>query len=179
MGDDGVRAAVVLDLPQPIADQVRRSQVRYGYGQDSPLPPHITLAGSNGVGELEVPEDAGPTYSTLDAIARATTPITASFGAVLRFSSTDTFVLTLLDEGPVTRLHRMIARSGLRFRPSPFPFRPHCTLTSGTSRSDDETADLSATRIPGTFVLDSLSVYSMAPPMALLHRVLLNSGDER
>ncbi len=174
-----VRAAIILEIPEPLAGEVRSVQDRYAYGQGAPLPVHITLAGSNGLGELELHDGAGAILPILDAIARASAPVAASFGPTLRFPGTDTFALTLMDENPVAAVHRAIAESGLRFGPTPFPFKPHCTLTSGTRRTDDEVADLLATRIRGTFVLDVLSVYAMSPPMPLLHRASLTSAAQR
>lgn len=166
-------AAIVLDVPEPVATQVRLIQFEYGYGQDSPLPVHITLAGSNGLGEVALEDDIGAVLSAIDAVAHATAPISTSFGPAMRFPGTDTFVLTLLDEEPVTRLHRAIAASGLRFGPCPFPFKPHCTLTSGRPMTDAEAAELLASHLGGTFVLDSLSVYTLTPAAELLHRVSL------
>ncbi len=69
--------------------------------------------------------DPGAIFAKVDAIAAATAPIVASFGAVIRFPGTDTFALTLADGGRVMALHEALARSELRFDPSPYPFRPH------------------------------------------------------
>lgn len=66
---------------------------------------------------------------------------------MVRFAGTNTFALTVVDERPIAALHRAIAKSGLSFEPSPFPFRAHCTLTSGIPKSDEESPSLLATRV--------------------------------
>lgn len=170
------RATIVLELPEPVAGQIGRVQRRFGYAQDSQLPVHVTLAGSNGLGEVQLEDESVAALSVLDVIGKATAPITASFGGAIRFPGTDTFALTLVDDGRTIALHRMIAESGLSFGAMPFPFTPHCTLTSGMPRTTEETEELLATLVPGTFVLDSLSAYSVRPPRHLLHRATLAAG---
>jgi hypothetical protein len=109
----------------------------------------------------------------LDLIAGVTAAIAASFGPVVRFPGTNTFALTLMDDRPVAALHRAIAESGLPFGSNPYPFEPHCTLTTGMQVSDEESVTLLAIQVPGIFVLDHLSVYAMTSPMRLLHRATL------
>jgi hypothetical protein len=77
------------------------------------------------------------------------------------------------DERPFRELHERIATSAIRFKPCPFPYKPHCTLRDRTPISDNEVADLLAVKIRGSFILDTLSVYAMPPPMRLLLRVKL------
>jgi hypothetical protein len=123
-------------------------------------------------------DNAADAAATLDRIAGLTPPIAASFGPVVRFPGTNTFALTLMDERPVLALHRAIAESEPPFGSSPYPFKPHCTLTSGIPVSDDDGAGLLAIRVPGTVVLDHLSVYAMTSPIHLLHRVELRRRDK-
>jgi len=118
-------------------------------------------------------------FATLDTIAAETAPIEASFGTVRRFPGTDIFVLLLRDEASFHALHQRIATSGLRFERNPFPFEPHCTLRSRSPISEEEAAELLSFRIPGSFVLDTLSVYLLDRlPMTLLHRVKLAGGKK-
>jgi 2'-5' RNA ligase len=144
----------------------------------SGLPVEITVAGSNGVGELDADQPSEDVFAVLTAIAAKTRPIEASFGPVDRFPGTEVFFLTLEDERPFHELHARIADSPIRFRPCPFPYQPHCTLRDRTPISDEEVGDLLAVKNRGSFVLDTLSVYAMPPPMPLLHRVRLGSPPE-
>lgn len=163
------RAVIVLEVPEPVARLIGRIQAEHGYRHDPGMPIHLTLAGSNGVGELEL-DDASRAFATLDSIVAATAPIAASFGPAVRFAGTNTFALTLVEERPIAALHRAIAQSGLPFEPSPFPFKAHCTLTSGIPKSEEDSASLLATRVPGIFVLERVSVHVMTSPTRLLHR---------
>lgn len=165
----------VLDVPEPFASAVMAVRVRHRDEFRSALPIEITIAGSNGVGEFE-PQTRDDVFRTLDAIAMETAPIEASFGPVDRFPGTDIFFLTLQDERPFRELHDRIASSPIRFKPCPYPYRPHCTLRDRTPIDDEEIADSLAVDIPGLFVLDTLSVYAMPPPMPLLYRVRLGSA---
>ncbi len=167
------RAAVILEVPEPTASRVRSIQARHGYGQSAELPIHVTLVGSNGIGDMILEGDPGATFARIDAIAAATAPIVASFGAVIRFPRTDTFALTLADDGRVTALHEAIARSELRFDPSPYPFQPHCTITSDRPVSSADAAQLLALRVAGSITLRVVHVFRVHPPAALLHSTLL------
>src|SRR5687767_6846001 len=93
----------------------------------SSLPVEITVAGSNGVGEVHADQPSEDVFAILTAIAAETSPIEASFGPVDRFPGTQTFFLTVEDEPPFRELHDRIANSRVRFKPCPFPYQPHCT----------------------------------------------------
>ena len=169
---------VVLDVPEPFASAVMAVRVRHRDEFRSSLPVEITIAGSNGVGEFEADQASEDVFALLTAIAAEAKTIEAAFGPVDCFPGTEIFFLTLEDEQPLRALHDRIANSPIRFKPCPFPYRPHCTLRDRTPISDEEVADLLAVEIPGSFVLDTLSVYAMPPPMQLLHRVRLGSTLE-
>ena len=168
----------VLDVPTPVADlimAIRRKHDDYG----AKLPVEITVAGSTGVGEFEPGQDPAHVFALLDAIAAATAPIRAHFGAVVRVPNTDIFVLTLADERPFRALHERIAASGIRFQHSPFPYAPHCTLRGSSPVSTEEADELFVLRIADGFILDTLSVYMLDRlPCTRLHRVLL-TGNSR
>ena len=168
----------VLDVPTPVADlimAIRRKHDDYG----AKLPVEITVAGSTGVGEFEPGQDPAHVFALLDAIAAATAPIRAHFGAVVRVPNTDIFVLTLADERPFRALHERIAASGIRFQLSPFPSAPPCTLRGSSPVSTEEADELFVLRIADGFILDTLSVYMLDRlPCTRLHRVLL-TGNSR
>src|SRR6266849_6409101 len=140
----------------------------------SSLPAEITLIGSSGVGVFDAAQDPEAAFATLDAVAAETAAIQACFGSVLRFPNTDIFVFTLQDERPLRALHERIAKSGLTFTSSPFPFTPHCTLRSRSPISEEDAAELLSLKVLETFVLDTMSVYLLRePPAVLLHRIKL------
>ena len=55
-------------------------------------------------------------------------PFSAEFGDVQRFENTDIYFLDVKDPEPFRNAQGIIAESGIRFEPSPYPYRPHCTL---------------------------------------------------
>lgn len=165
---------ICLDIPSPIAEQVMHIRVQQRDTFRAALPVEITVIGSSGVGVFDVTQDEQEAFAILDAIAAETPPIVASFGKVIRFPNTDIFVLTLTDEQPFRDLQQRIAVSSLRFKPSPFPYTPHCTLRSRSPVSEQEADELLSLNVPGKFVIDTMSVYMMDTlPMTCLHRVKL------
>ena len=174
---------VVLDIPSPIAERVLAIRERAADPFRYSLPAETTVSGSSGTGPLAPDEDLDGVAAVLDRIATETAPIAAAFGAVRRFPESDVFYLAFVDEAPLRALHRRIAKSGLRFQPTPFPFGPHCTLRTRSPVTDAEAADLFVSTVPGRFTLDTLSLYDLPPRVApptdfmtllcLLHRVRL------
>jgi 2'-5' RNA ligase len=138
---------------------VKAVQQRYRDEVLSSIPAHITITGSGGVGVFEPEQEDKEAFAVLDAIAAETAPIRASFGKVLRFPNTDIFVFTLEDERPFFSVHARIAKSGLRFKPSPFPFKPHCTLHSRSLLSDADAAELLSLQILDEFTLDTITIH--------------------
>jgi hypothetical protein len=166
--------AVVLDVPDPVANIVMSIRRKHRDELGCAVPVEITVAGSSGVGEVEAGQDPTHVFAVLDAIAADTAPICARFVAVMRFPTTDIFVLTLADERPFRALHERVATSGIRFQPSPFPYTPHCTLRSRSPVSATEAAELLSLRITDAFILTILSVYMLDRlSCTLLHRVSL------
>lgn len=173
----------VLDIPSPFAQRVLEIRERQGDFFRWSLPVETTVCGSNGTGPIATDEDPDHVYRALDRIATETAPITTSFGPVHRFPGSDVFYLSFLNEGPLRTLHERLATSGLRFSEVPFAFDPHVTLRTRTPVSDAEASALFATLVPGTFTLDTLSLYQLVqrePPrdrfetlLCLLYRVRL------
>ncbi len=173
------RTYVVLDVPPPTADIVESIRERYDIVTAS-LPVEITVAGSSGIGTIDPRQDPDDAYRILDSIATATPPITASFGPVHRFPGTDIFVLTLEPEDPFLAPHDRIRDSGILFGANPFPYKPHCTIRAGLPVDDAKAEELLAVSVPGSFVLDALSVYTLRRiPPALQHRTRLQGRATR
>jgi hypothetical protein len=157
-----------------VADRVLANPRRHLDTFQAALPAEITVAGSSGVGPLAPHQGLDELALVLAEIASNTQPIEASFGPVIRFEGTDIFVLTLEDTTPIDALHQRIARCPIRFQSTPFPFLPHCTLRSRSPVTAEEATDLLETVLPGSFVLETLSVYTLdGLPMTLRYRTRL------
>ena len=165
---------VVAEIQGPPAARVEAIRRKFADTLLMQLPVEITIIGSSGVGVFDLAQDAQQAFDALDAIAAQTKPILAEFGPVHRFTDTDIFFLTLKDEKPFIDLHNRIKNSGLLFTPSPYPFKPHCTILRTVPATPQIARRILRVKIEGTFMVDSLSVYlSEEPPLTLLHRVNL------
>lgn len=165
---------IVLDIGGPAASEVMKVRQRHGYDYRGALPVEITVVGSGGVGSPTEDQDPGELFAALDDIAARTESFTARFSEPVRFPDTDVFAMQVDDEAPFLDLHEQIVQSGLSFGESPHPFGPHCTLRQGPPPSDDEVADLLATRITEPFACTMLSVYvADSLPLRLRHRTYL------
>ena len=91
--------------------------------------PHVTIAGSSGVGPIAANTPVEELENTLGAIAADTAPIALRFGRPTKFMQTEIVVLPLDPHGPLRTLHERIKLSGLRSAPPRFFFTPHVTLS--------------------------------------------------
>lgn len=170
---------IVLDVPSPPADRIMAIREANRDVFRASLPVEITIAGSSGVGALDPAQSAREVFGILDEIATTTSPFSAQFSNVIRFPGTDIFVLTLADESPFRELHKHIIQSLIKFKPSQFPYKPHCTLRSRSPVTAEEEDELLNVAVPGIFTLDTISVYMMKRlAMDLLYRTYLSGPSD-
>lgn len=168
---------IVLDLPSPVKEKIYDIRNYHKDTLRASLPAEITVAGSSGVGVIEPGQDKELVFDTIKNIAMKTSPILTSFKDVLRFPSTDLFVFTLKDEERFRMLHEEIIKSGIKFKPNRFPYKPHCTLRSRTPISDKEVEEIMGTKLLDEFILDTISIYMVDKiPLSRLYTVKL-SGE--
>lgn len=160
---------ICMDVPEPQYSRVMA--VRQRHCERLPnIPVELTVAGSSGVGAIRAQLDPGDVVARLARFCAVTPPITAEFGAVVRFPATDIFVFSMADPIPFEALHDGLKQTGVRFEPSRFPFFPHCTLRMAGPLTDAAVSELFALRMPGTFTLATLSLYQRTPDDAI-HKV--------
>ncbi len=123
------------------------------------LPPHITLAGSSGMGPIPATTPVHVLREKLEPIAQTTAPITAQFLGAHRFMQTDIVVLPLDPHGPVRELHERIRRSGLPYEQPRFTFTPHCTLNFYRELPPDEMRALLAFRVEEPVTIERIDCY--------------------
>ena len=163
--DDGVvqitkPSFVVAELPDPIAAWVRstRSAFEPGIAQ---LPAEITLAGSSGVGPISPGQALDAVRAALASALAGRLPFDARFHGIDNFPGTGIFFAAPEPE-PFAALHVAIAKSGVAFAPSPFPYRAHCSLKGLTPLRPGQREALTALSVPdGPFTIRSISVYEM------------------
>lgn len=160
-------AYVVLDIPSPMAEWIRSVRSRFDE-ERSRLPAEITLTGSCGTGVISPGQSIREIAALLDEAARKIRPFHAEFGNVQRFDNTDIYFLDVKDPVPFQEAHEIVAACGIRFEPSPFPYRPHCTLKlRKPPRSPGELLELFFLQAPKEpFRLSLMSVYELPAPVS-------------
>jgi 2'-5' RNA ligase len=144
-GDVGVRIAEVQAMYDP-------RLARLG-------PPHITLAGSSGVGPIAAELTIEELRASLAPIAATTAPITLRFGRPTRFMQTEIVVLPLDPHGPLRTLHERIKTSGLRAAPPRFFYTPHVTLSLYREQPPGALKELLAMRFDEPFTIDTIEAH--------------------
>jgi 2'-5' RNA ligase len=155
---------ILAELPADVGDRVREINERYDPKLSRYKPPHITLAGSSGVGPIAPSVGVDALRNALEPIVRDTSPLTLSFHPAQRFMQTNIIVLPVDAHGPLRVLHDRIATSGLPFTRARYTFSPHVTLNLYPSLDAAATRELLKTRIREPFVISAIQVCHTRDP---------------
>jgi 2'-5' RNA ligase len=147
---------VVIDARGAAGERIHAIQQAYDPKLANYLPPHLTLAGSSGVGPIDPSTPRDRLLAVMREIARTTPPMVLEFKAPHRFMQTDIVVLPLDHHGPLRDLHERIATSGLSFQPARFSFTPHVTLSFFRTLTAQQRRELLAVRLAEPMVVDHL-----------------------
>ncbi len=128
--------------------------------------PHVTLAGSSGVGPLPPGTPAPQIRDALETVAEAVAPLDFIFGAPERFPVTNIIMLPLPVHGPVRWLHDRIAMCGLPFAAPKFAFTPHCTVHFFRTMADDTWQRARRFRVRAPIRVDRIQAYAAREPQA-------------
>lgn len=126
--------------------------------------PHVTLAGSSGVGPIPPSVTTSELREKLSPITTTTAILTLELGNPHRFMQSAIIVLPLSPHGPLRVLHDRIATSGLPFQSARFTFSPHCTLSLYPTLTKDSERELMAIRVRAPVVIDRITVYQTLDP---------------
>ena len=122
-------------------------------------PPHVTLAGSSGMGPILARTTADELREHLAPIAQRTSPIEIHFGTPTRFMQTEIVVLPLDPHGPLRALHEAIKTSGLRATAPRFYFTPHATLSLYREQPREAMRALLAMRFDEPATIDTIECH--------------------
>lgn len=172
---------VVTDVRGEVGQRIHQIQRAYDPKLANYLPPHITLAGSSGVGPIDAATDRGMLRAVMEEIAATTPPLSLKFGFPIRFMQTDIIVLPLDPHGALRELHERIARSGLSFQAARFAFTPHVTLSFFRTLTPETRRELLAVREDGIFELDHIrcSLTDEPMPPRAIFELPLTGADEQ
>ncbi len=173
------RIFLIAPIEDPLGARLHELQKKHDPKLARAFPPHVTLAGSSGLGAVH----AG---TKLDELRRALLPVVAvieplelTLGAPHRFMQSDIVVLPMDPHGPLRELHDAIARSGLRFEQPKFTFTPHVTLSFYRQLTKEEASELLAIRIDEPVRIARIEAYRTREPQPAQLMVTLPLGVSR
>jgi hypothetical protein len=105
---------VVAELGEPVREKILEVQRWADPRLAAGTPPHITMAGSSGVGPLPLGTPVELLRERIEPITRETAPITMRFERPHRFMQTDIIVLPLDPHGPLARCTSAWRQAGSR-----------------------------------------------------------------
>lgn len=162
---------ILAELTGPAAEQVRELQVRYDPKLARSTQPHVTIAGSSGMGPIERGTTTEELRRALEPIAAATAPLVLPFGPPQRFMQTEIVSLPLDPHGALRALHERIKTSGLRFAQPRFSFSPHVTLSFYPTLTPARARELLALRVTHPAEIGMLTAYRHRDPQPPLKLV--------
>lgn len=155
---------ITTELEGEVGARVHALQMEFDPKMARALPPHITVAGSSGVGPLPPDTTVALIREKLAPVAARTAPITLTFGPPERFIGRNIVSLRLDPHGPLRALHEAIATCGLPFQPARWPFTPHCTLNLYPELTQEKLRRMMALRVAEPFTVRTLKVYHTREP---------------
>jgi hypothetical protein len=170
---------ILAPIAGPMSVVIHELQSRFDPKLAAAHPPHITLAGSSGVGPIRAGTPIETIRHHLMPVAEATAPLHLTPGRPQRFMQSDIISLPLEAHGPVRVLHDRIAQSGLSFGSARFTFTPHVTLNLYRTLTPDTERALLAVRLTEPIVLDRLVLSATdeaGPPRSVLVMLLGGRG---
>ena len=150
---------VFAPITGPVGKRIATLQAQYDPRLLLLGAPHVTVAGSSGVGPILASTSVDLLRELLAPIAEITAPIVLRFGRPTRFMQTEIVVLPLDPHGPLRTLHERIKTSGLQTAPPRFFFTPHVTLNLYRERPREPLAALLAERFTEPVTVDEIECH--------------------
>ena len=155
---------ILAELTGEARTRVREIQQQFDPKLARLTQPHLTLAGSSGVGPIPTDTPVERIRQALEPVARSVPKLELPFGRPHRFMQTDIVSLPLAPHGPLRALHEQIARSGLHFKQARFQFSPHVTLSFYPTLTLRRERELLALRVDVPCAIERLQVYLTRDP---------------
>ena len=150
---------VIASLAGPAAAKILEVQRQYDPRMAREWPPHVTLAGSSGMGPIAADIPVDELRRALAPVAAETPPLSLPFGAPIRFMQSNVVVLPLDPHGPLRALHERIKTSGLRFDYPRHYFTPHCTLSFYPELAAEKARELLRVRVTEPAEIDAIEAW--------------------
>ena len=150
---------VMSELRGDVAERLLEIQRRYDPRMVAELPPHITIAGSSGMGPISPDTTDADLRAALAPVAAAIAPFTVRLEPPMQFMQSPVVVMEIDPNGPIRALHEAIKSSGLSYEQPRFTFTPHVTLSFYPTLTRDRVRELRAVRIAEPITVDSIQAY--------------------
>jgi len=150
---------ILAPIHGPTGERIAEVQAEYDPRLSRMGPPHVTIAGSSGMGPIIARTPVEELQERLAPIAERTAPIEVRFGAPTRFMQTEIIVLPLDPHGPLRALHEAIKTSGLQATAPRFYFTPHVTLSLYREQPKDAQRALLAMRFDQPATIDMIECH--------------------
>jgi len=150
---------ILAPIRGPVGERIAAVQAAYDPKLARLGPPHVTLAGSSGIGPIAPATTPDELRERLEPITERTAPIEVRFGTPTRFMQSEIIVLPLDPHGPLRALHEAIKTSGLRAAPPRFYFTPHATLSLYREQPRDALRALLAMRFDEPATIDTIECF--------------------
>jgi 2'-5' RNA ligase len=150
---------VMSELSGELAERLRAVQQRFDPRMAGELPPHITIAGSSGMGPIPPETTDEELRDALEPVTRMHEPFSVRLQPPMRFMQSTVVVMQIDPNGPIRALHERIKQSGLRYEQPRFTFTPHVTLSFYPELTRERLRDLVRVRFPDPIVIDSIQAY--------------------
>ena len=155
---------IIASIGEAATERIAAIQREFDPKLAASSPPHVTIAGSSGVGPMDPSTPVEEIRAALEPITSTTPPLILPFGPPIRFMQTTIIVLPLDPHGPLRTLHERIATSGLRFARPRFAFTPHSTLSFYPTHPPAALRRLLSIRLAEPAVIDRLSIQHTMDP---------------
>jgi 2'-5' RNA ligase len=150
---------IIAPIEGPVGERIAALQAEHDPRILKLGRPHVTIAGSSGVGPVASNTPTEELEAALRPIADTTAPITLRFGPPTRFMQTEIVVLPLDPHGPLRTLHERIKMSGLKTAEPRFFFTPHVTLSLYRELPKDVLSALLRQRFEESVVVDRIEAH--------------------
>jgi 2'-5' RNA ligase len=160
------RIFILAAIGGAVGARLHDLQKRYDPKLARAFPPHVTLAGSSGLGAVHAGTAAAEIRAALERVAGESEPLRLKLLPPHRFMQSNIVSLPLDPNGPIRELHDRLGRSGLRFEQAKFTFTPHVTLSFYPELAPARAKELLSIRVDEEILIDRLEAWRTREPSA-------------
>lgn len=171
------RIFILAAIGGAVGERLHELQERHDSKLARAFPPHVTLAGSSGLGAVHAGTPGAEIRAALERVAKESGPLRLKLMPPHRFMQSNIVSLPLDPNGPIRELHDRLGRSGLKFEQAKFTFTPHITLSFYPELTKERAKELLSIRVDEEIVIDRLEAWRTREPSAPVLVAWVGLGD--